>query len=93
MSPDLEPLKSLIGQKVVVDVGAPFVYLGTLRSADAWFLVLVDADVHDLRDSDSTRELYVLRSARDGIRRNRQEVTVQWDCVLSISRLSDVVDN
>jgi hypothetical protein len=55
--------------------------------------VLADADVHDLRDSETTRELYVLSSARDGIRRNRTEVTVRWDAILSISALDSVVDH
>jgi hypothetical protein len=86
-------LQCMIGHDVVVDVAAPFVYVGTLRSAGDAFLVLTDADAHDLRDSESTREVYVLRSARDGIRRNRKEVSVRWDIVLSISRLSDVVDH
>jgi hypothetical protein len=86
-------LQSLIGQVVVVDVAAPFVFIGTLRSATSCFLVLMDADVHDLRDSDSTRELYLLSSARDGVRRNRREVSVRWDEVLSISRLGDVIDH
>ena len=85
--------KSLIGERIVVDVAAPFVYLGTLKSLDAVGLVLKDADVHDLRDSDSTREIYILHSARDGIRRNRTEVALRWDAVLSISRIDGVVDH
>jgi hypothetical protein len=93
MTPDVEHVQPLIGQIVVLDVEAPFVYLGTLQSANDAFLVLADADVHDLRDSDSTRELYVLNSVRDGVRRNRKEVQVRWAMVLSISRLADVMDH
>ena len=93
MNADKEGLQFLIGQQVVVDVAAQFVYLGTLKSADAGFLVLADADVHDLRDSDTTRELYVLSSARDGVRRNRKQVSLRWEAVLSISKIEDVVDH
>jgi small nuclear ribonucleoprotein (snRNP)-like protein len=93
MALEHEHLGDLIGHEVIVDVTAPFVYLGRLESVNPWFLVLADADVHDLRDSDSTRELYVLSSSRDGIRRNRKEVRLRWECVLSISRLADVVDH
>lgn len=93
MSSGTGHLESLIGAQVVVDVAAPFVYIGTLKSADARELVLVDADVHDLRDSDSTREIYILNSARDGIRRNRKQVVLRWDAVLSVSRVDDVVDH
>ncbi len=93
MKAEHEHVQSLIGQVVVVDVEAPFVYIGTLREANAAFLVLTDADVHDLRDSDATRELYVLNSARDGVRRNRKETMLRWAAVLSVSKLGDVVDN
>ena len=93
MTVDKESLQHLIGQPVVVDVAAQFAYLGTLQSVDAAFLVLADADVHDLRDSDSTRELYVLSSARDGIRRNRKQVSIRWEAVLSISKIEDIVDH
>ena len=87
-----EQLRPLIGHTVVLDVAAPFVYLGTLVSVDTSFLTLADADVHDLRDSESTRELYLLSSVRDGVRRNRKQVVVRWDTVLSISKLDDVTD-
>ena len=93
MSPELEQLQALIAEQVVVDVAAPFVYLGTLKSVGLGLLVLSDADVHDLRDAEITREIYVLNSARDGIRRNRKEVSVRWDVVLSISRIADVMDH
>jgi small nuclear ribonucleoprotein (snRNP)-like protein len=93
MNIDPDQLQQLIGQTVVLDVAAPFVYLGTLESINSSFLVLKDADVHDLRDSESTRELYLLSSANDGVRRNRKQVTVRWDTVLSISKLDDVIDH
>jgi small nuclear ribonucleoprotein (snRNP)-like protein len=90
---DSSQLERMIGETVVLDVAAPFVYLGTLQSFNSSFLVLADADVHDLRDSESTRELYLLSSARDGVRRNRRHVTVRWDTVLSLSTLDDIVDH
>jgi hypothetical protein len=92
---NIEPdqLQHLIGQTVVLDAAAPFVYLGTLQMVSASCLVLTDADVHDLRDSESTRERYLLSSANDGVRRNRKEVIVRWDTVLSISKLDDVIDH
>jgi len=88
-----QELNLLIGQIVVVDVAASFIYIGVLKSIGTAFLVLGDADVHDLRDSDTTRELYLLNSVRDGVRRNRHEAHVRWEHVLSISRLADVTDH
>jgi small nuclear ribonucleoprotein (snRNP)-like protein len=93
MNPLDEHVQSLIGQTVVVDVSSPFIYLGTLKSANGAFLVLADADVHDLRDSETTRELYLLSTLRDGVRRNRREVSVRWEQIVSISKLTDVVDH
>ena len=93
MKLDAANVQALLGQVVVIDVEPPFVYVGTLREANDAFLVLGDADVHDLRDSETTRELYVLSTARDGVRRNRTEVRVRWDGVLSISKLESVVDH
>jgi hypothetical protein len=83
----------LVGRVVILDVAAQFVYLGTLVSLSPTCLVLRDADVHDMRDSETTRELYLLSSARDGVRRNRQEVSVRRDIVLSISALDDITDH
>lgn len=93
MARNADELKPLIGSVVVLDVAAPFVYLGTLSSLSPAYIVLTDADVHDLRDSETTRELYLLSSARDGVRRNRKEVSVRRDTVLSVSRLDDVMDH
>lgn len=83
-------LNDYLGRPVVVDLTSPYVCLGTLADADAAFLDLRDADLHDLRDGRSTREIYVFDSARLGIRRNRNRVLVRVDEVVAITLLSDV---
>lgn len=88
-----EVLEQFVGKVVVVDVDAPYVYIGTFVRHTRDFLELRDADVHDLRDSTSTRELYVLESSQYGVRRNRRAVQVRLDKVISISLLSDVTDH
>ncbi len=85
-------LQQLIGQPVVLDVTSPYVYLGTLTKADHKYLILTDADVHDLRDTKTTRELYVLDSKRHGISANRSRVLVSRDEIVSLSALADVVE-
>jgi small nuclear ribonucleoprotein (snRNP)-like protein len=85
-------LDELVGQKVVVDLGSPFVCLGTLERVDEHFLVLRNADLHDLRDTDTNRELYVAQSVATGIKRNRKRVLVVRGDVVAIARLDDVVD-
>jgi hypothetical protein len=85
-------LQEFIGQKVVVDLRSPFVCLGTLSKADDHFLELRNADLHDLRDTDTTRENYVAASRDTGIKRNRTRVLVVRAEVVAISLLEDVVD-
>lgn len=83
-------LESLIGHPVVVDLSSPYVCLGTLAGLDGEFLELRDADLHDFRDSQATREIYVYDSARLGIRRNRARVLIKRAEVVGIALLSDV---
>jgi len=52
-----------------------------------------NADMHDLRDSDSTRENYVAGSLTTGIKRNRRRLLVVRAEIVSIARLDDVVES
>lgn len=85
-------LEELLGQKVVVDLRSSFVALGTLERLDEQFLELRNADLHDLRDTQSTREVYVAESQATGIKRNRKRVLLMRSEVAAVSRLEDVVD-
>src|SRR5207237_7068574 len=85
-------LDELMGQKVVVDLRSHYVCLGTLLRADDYFLELRNADLHDLRDTETTRENYVAASRATGIKRNRKRVWVVRADIIAISRLEDVVD-
>jgi small nuclear ribonucleoprotein (snRNP)-like protein len=85
-------LEELVGQRVVVDLRERFVCLGQLLGFNETFLELRNADLHDLRDTDTTRENYVAASRATGIKRNRKRVLVVRADVVAISRLEDVVD-
>jgi hypothetical protein len=82
----------LTGREVVLDVVGQYVYLGTLSGHDERYLILNDADVHDLRDTATTRELYVLEARRHGVRANRRRVHVRREEVISLSALDDVIE-
>ncbi|HUG92143.1 MAG TPA: hypothetical protein VML55_14985 [Planctomycetaceae bacterium] len=92
MSETSATLQTLFGREVVLDLASPYVILGMLADADHRYLILSDADVHDLRDTATTREVYVLKSRRHGINPNRQRVLVRRDEVVSLSALEDVVE-
>jgi hypothetical protein len=85
-------LEQFLGQNVVVDTSSLYVCLGTLESFDELYLRLRDADVHDLRDTATTRENYIAAARDTGIKRNRKIVLIVRREVVAISRLEDVVD-
>jgi small nuclear ribonucleoprotein (snRNP)-like protein len=85
-------LDEFIGRPVVVDLRSPFVCLGTLQGFDEQCLDLRQADVHDLRDTTTTREKYVSESRATGVKQNRKRVLVVRADVVAISLLTDVVE-
>ena len=87
-----EPFSEHLGCEVVVDThAANLVYLGRLERISKESLCLKSADVHDLAESRTLREVYVMESKKLGIRANRKEVTIRMEEVVSISRLEDIV--
>ena len=82
---------ALLGREVVLDMASRYVILGKLITYDERLLVLQDADLHDLRDTSTTREVYVVESKRFGIRTNRARVIVVQSEIVSLSALDDVV--
>ena len=85
-------LEEMIGQKVVVDLRSQFVCLGTLVRVDEHCVEMRNADLHDLRDTDTTRENYVAASCATGIKRNRKRLLLVRADMVAVSRLEDVVD-
>ena len=85
-------LMELIGERIVVDLRSEYVCLGTLARVDEHSLGLKDADIHDLRDTDTGRENYVAASIATGIKRNRKNVVIMRSDVAAVAKLADVVD-
>ena len=85
-------LEEMIGQKVVVDLRSQFVCLGTLVRVDEHFVEMRNADLHDLRDTDTTRENYVAASCATGIKRNRKRLLLVRTEMIAVSQMEDVVD-
>ncbi len=85
-------LAEFVNEKVVVDLRGEYVCLGTLKGVDEHFLELRNADLHDLRDTDTSRENYVAASVATGVKRNRKRVLIARAEVVAVSRLADVID-
>jgi hypothetical protein len=86
-------LESLVGQKVVIDMRSTFVCLGTLQSVGEKFLEMKNVDIHDLRDTQTSRENYIAASVATGIKRNRKRALINRDDLVAISLLTDFVDD
>lgn len=85
-------LEEFLNQRVVVDLRGEFVCLGTLLRIDEHFLELRNADLHDLRDTDTSRENYVAASVATGIKRNRRRVLLVRAEIVAVARMEDVVE-
>ena len=85
-----DELESFLTQPVVLDTRGDLIYIGDLEAVGDWFLVLTNADVHDLQSTRTSKELYVMDSAKHGVKKNRERVHVRKSEVVSISKLSDV---
>lgn len=83
-------LTTLIKQKVVLDTHSSWVYIGILEDVAGNCAVLSEVDVHDSKDTATTKELYVLESKTTGVKSNRNRVYVSLDYVVSFSLLDDV---
>lgn len=92
MTESADPLEQLRGREIVLDLASPYVVLGTLTSWDVHYLTLENADVHDLRDTTTTREMYVVKARRHGINANRQRMLVRRGDVIGVAALDDVVE-
>ena len=85
------PWKGLVGEDVVIDTDSSFVYVGRLEGADEHFVALSTVDVHDMRDSKATKEVYVMEAAKYDVRANRRLVYVARSRILSVSLMADIV--
>ena len=86
-----DELAEYIGEEVVVDTRTPYLYLGTLEGYADSFVTLRNVDVHDMSDSRSTKELYIMNVRRRGIGPNRAAVKIRQAVIVSVSLLSDVI--
>lgn len=87
---DEDELAEYIGHEVVLDTRGELVYIGTLAAVSAHYMELREADVHDLQETRTSKELYIMESAKHGVRTNRDKVLVRKREIVSLSKLSDV---
>ena len=84
-------VETFLGQKVVIDLASEYVCLGTLTGIHDGFMELKNADLHDLRDTETTRENYVHASLSTGIKRNRKRLFLSRAQVVAIALMDEVI--
>jgi small nuclear ribonucleoprotein (snRNP)-like protein len=82
--------KELVSQQVVVDTDTQHLYIGKLKSVDDEVLELTEVDIHDSQSTTTPRDLYIINTAKYGIKKNRERVLVRMARVVSLSALSEV---
>jgi small nuclear ribonucleoprotein (snRNP)-like protein len=83
-------IRGLIGQIVVVDLDESYLVIGTLRGVDEHHLAFTEADLHDHREANCTKDVYLLETRQLGVRFNRKHVAIPRSRVLAVSRLEDI---
>lgn len=81
---------SLLGRIVVLDLADPFVVIGLLEEMDAAYYRLRDADLHDLRESGSTRDYYLYEIRQSGMKSNRSKLLIRRDAVVGLCAFDDL---
>lgn len=85
-----DALKEFIKQKIVVDTRSSWIYIGVLENVLEGALELSEVDVHENKDTASTKEVYVNESKKTGGIANRNRVFINMEFVVSFSPLDDV---
>ena len=87
-----EGLKDFAGKTVVIDTKTPLIYLGRLSAIRENSVLLEDVDVHDINDTPTTKEIYIMEARKYGVKKNRHSTQLTMDQIVSISKLEDVIE-
>jgi hypothetical protein len=87
----LDWLQEYLGAVVVCDLADAYLIIGTLSAVGPQHVSFTDADLHDHRESNSPKDVYLIESRKFGVRANRKQVAVPRQLVIAVSRLDDIV--
>ena len=89
---DAQELEGFLHNDVVLDTRGELIYLGKLVKVMENFYELADADVHDVVEGRTSKELYVMDARKHGVKKNRTRVYVRKAEIVSISMLHDILE-
>ena len=83
-------LKPYVGAAVVCDLDEFYMVIGVLAELGSDHLLFTEADLHDHREANSTKEVYVLETRKLGVRANRKRLAIPLRRLVAISRLDEI---
>jgi hypothetical protein len=78
------------GDLVVCELSDLYIAIGRLVDHSTLHLRLEEVDLHDHREANSTKDVYLIETKRYGIRANRARVDIPRGLLVAICRLDDV---
>ncbi len=87
---DQDWLASYRDQIVCVDLKDGFVLYGTLQAYDDQALSFIQADFHDPREANSSKDVYALETQNIGVRVNRKQCQIPRANMIAICLLSEL---
>ena len=85
-------LKDCLNKTVVLDTDSRWLYIGTLKAIEEDGYIIEDVDAHDLEETTTSRQNYLIGAKTHGLIVNRKRVRVCKERVIGISTLEDILE-
>ncbi|MBA7570481.1 hypothetical protein ES708_12233 [subsurface metagenome] len=85
-------LKEYLNKAVVLDMDSHWFYIGTLKAIEEDCYLMENVDAHDLRETTTSRDNYLIGVKTHGLVINRKVVKVRKEKVIGISKLEDILE-
>ena len=85
-------LKDYLNKVVVLDTDSHWLYIGTLKTVEKDCYLMENVDAHDLRETTTNRQNYLIGVKAHGLVINRKMVKVSKEKVVGISKLEDILE-
>ncbi len=87
-----EIFKKYFGKKVLIDTDSRWVFIGTLKEEDVFYLALENVDAFDSTEVSLSKHEYSILVKKDGIAPNRKKTDILKSKIISITLLSNILD-
>ncbi len=85
-------LKEYLNKAVVLDTDSHWLYIGTLKAIEKDCYLMENVDAHDLRETTTSRDNYLIGVKTHGLVINRKMVKVCKEKVMGISELENILE-